>query len=59
MKNNLHILMKKLKKEIIDLGAKKIDYIKYYNLNLKKVKKHKNFNFVAYYLRNIRLIDNL
>ena len=62
MKNNLNIFNeKKLKKEIIDLGAKKIDYIKYYNLNnLKKVKKHKNFNlFIAYYLRNIRLIDNL
>ena len=53
---------KELKKKIIDLGASKIDYIKCYNLkDLKEVKKrNKNFNlFTAYYLKNVRLIDNL
>ena len=51
----------KLKKDIKKFGAKKIDYLEVYNL-----KTHKKTNlaskntkiFIAYYLDNIRLIDN-
>ena len=51
-----------IKKDLINLGAKKIDYIENYNLkNFKKIKKSNvNFNiFIAYYIKNIRLIDNI
>ena len=49
------------KKELIKLGASKIDYLDI--INLKKLKKAKNKNekfniFIAYYLNHIRLIDN-
>ena len=43
------------------LKISKVDYVELYNLNtLKKpMNKKENFNlFVAYYLGNIRLIDN-
>ena len=48
--------------KLIELGARKVEYIEC--LNLKKLKFSKNtktnFNvFVAYYLSNVRLIDNL
>ena len=51
-----------IKKDLINLGAKKIDYIE--NFNLKSFKKIKNtkkkFNlFIAYYIKNTRLIDNI
>ena len=48
--------------KLINLGAKKVDYIEC--LNLKKVQFCKNTNanfniFLAYYLNDVRLIDNL
>ena len=52
----------KIKKDLINLGAKKIDYIENYNIkSFKKIKKTKRkFNlFIAYYIKNIRLIDNI
>ena len=51
-----------LKKEIKKLGANKIDYIEFYNIkNFKKSKKIDKNNriFIAYFLNNIRLIDNI
>ncbi len=51
-----------IKKNLIKLGVKKIDYIEFFNLDtLKKPKskKEKLKIFVAYYLNNIRLIDNI
>ncbi len=52
----------KIKKDLIDLGASKIDYLENYNIkNFKLIKKRsKQFNlFIAYYIKNIRLIDNI
>jgi len=51
-----------LKKEIINLGADKIDYVEFYNI--KNFKKSKKFNrnsriFIAYFLNKVRLIDNI
>ena len=51
-----------LKKKIISLGVQKIDYVKC--LDLKKIIYTKNFNikfniFIAYYINNVRLIDNI
>ena len=51
-----------IKKNIEKLGVKKIDYIELIDLkNMERVKKlKKNTNlFIAYYIDNIRLIDNL
>ena len=51
-----------LKKEIIKLGANKIDYIEFYNIkNFKRSKKLDKNNriFIAYFLKNVRLIDNI
>ena len=56
--NNLKIIEEKL----LILGVKKIDYLEIYNLsNLKKtslISKNSKI-FIAYYLNNIRLIDNI
>ena len=52
----------KIRKDLINLGAKKIDYIENYDIkNFKKIIKfNKDFNlFFAYYIKNIRLIDNI
>ncbi len=52
----------KIKKELIKLGANKIDYLENYNTkNFKKVKKpYKEYNlFFAYYIKKVRLIDNI
>ena len=52
----------KIKKDLINLGASKIDYLENYNIkSFKKIKtRGKKFNlFVAYYIKNIRLIDNI
>ena len=52
----------KIKKDLINLGVNKIDYIESYNIkNFKKIKKtNKKFNlFFAYYIKNTRLIDNI
>jgi len=54
--------MNRIKKDLIDLGASKIDYLENYNVkNFKKIKKpYKKFNlFFAYYIKNTRLIDNI
>ena len=51
-----------LKKEIIKLGANKIDYVEFYNVkNFKRSKKLDKNNriFIAYFLNNVRLIDNI
>lgn len=51
-----------IKSKIYNLGIKKIDYIELIKLNnLSKVKKlNKKTNlFIAYYIRNVRLIDNI
>ena len=62
VKKNIKFFNRSLfKKELIKLGASKIDYLNI--INLKKLKKAKNkkekFNiFIAYYLNHIRLIDN-
>ena len=50
-----------MKKEILNFGVKKIDYLEAINLNnLRKAKKfNENFNiFLAFYVGNVRLIDN-
>jgi len=53
--------MKKIRKKILDLGVKKIDYIDLFNKNLKRLSViNKNSKvFIAYYIRGVRLIDNL
>ena len=54
--------LKKLKKEIYKLGVSKIDYVKIININkvVKQIsKKNKYKIFFAYYLRDVRLIDNV
>jgi pantoate--beta-alanine ligase len=50
------------KKELMNLGVEKIDYLELYNIKtLKKPKRAKEkFNlFIAYYLNKVRLIDNI
>ena len=52
----------KIKKDLINLGADKIDYLENYNIkSFKKIKKpNQKFNlFFAYYIKKIRLIDNI
>ena len=54
--------MNEVKKDLIKLGANKIDYIE--NINLKRIEKTRNTKkqfklFVAYHIKNIRLIDNI
>ena len=52
----------KIKKEILLLGIKKIDYIRLLDINkiVKPYKKSKNPKiFIAYYLNKTRLIDNI
>ena len=51
-----------IKKDLISLGANKIDYIEF--LNIKNFKRNKNVKnrfrlFIAYYINSIRLIDNI
>ena len=51
-----------IKKDLINLGVKKIDYIEFYNsktLERPKGKREKFKIFVAFYLNKIRLIDNI
>ena len=52
-----------LKNEMIKLGANKVDYVGIYNVK-KNFKRSKKFNkdcriFIAYYIKNVRLIDNI
>ena len=66
-KNLLNISLKNLNyinfnEDLNNLGIKKIDYIELLNVEtLKKpIKKRENFKiFVAYYIKNTRLIDNI
>ncbi len=62
-KNFENYNLKFLKKELLKLGAKRVDYIENYNVkkNFKKSKRYsKNCKiFISYYIRNIRLIDNI
>ena len=51
----------KIKKELIKIGANKVDYLENYNTkSFKKIKKtNKKYNlFFAYYIKKVRLIDN-
>ena len=70
LKNKKKLIKKKLsnfkfvniKKDLINLGVKKIDYIELYNSNtLKRPKgKREKFKiFIAFYLNKTRLIDNI
>ena len=50
------------KKELMNLGVEKIDYLELYNMKTLKKPKHtkEKFNlFIAYYLNKVRLIDNI
>ena len=52
----------KIRIDLINLGANKIDYVENYNIKSFKriLKSNKNFNlFFAYYIKDIRLIDNI
>ena len=54
--------VKSIKKDLISLGVDKIDYVE--NININKLRKINNdldnINFfIAYYIKNIRLIDNI
>ena len=60
IKNKLQII--DLKKNILKLGARKIDYVQVLDVNklVKPYKKNKKYRiFIAYYLRSTRLIDNV
>ena len=63
IKNNYSLFnVDKIKKDLIYLGASKIDYLENYNIrSFKKIKRpNKKFNlFFAYYIKNTRLIDNI
>ena len=61
-KNNKVLNITSIKKNLLNLGASKIDYLE--NINLENLKKTNNFKneskiFFAYYIKNIRLIDNI
>ena len=61
-KNYNSFKINKIRIDLINLGADKIDYVENYNIkNFKRIlKSNKNFNlFFAYYIKNIRLIDNI
>ena len=62
IKKSKKILRINLKKKLLLLGVNKIDYVEI--LNLRSLKKPKIINkncriFIAYYLKKIRLIDNI
>ena len=63
IKKNYNLFKKdKIKKDLINLGANKIDYLEIYNIgSFKKIKKHnQKFKlFFAYYIKKTRLIDNI
>ena len=63
IKKNYNLFnLKKIKKDLKDLGAGRLDYLENYNItNFKKIKRqNKKFNiFIAYYIKNTRLIDNI
>jgi pantoate--beta-alanine ligase len=63
LKKNYKLLSKSaIKKDIISLGATKINYVEYLNIKnfgINKKLKNKFRLFFAYYINNIRLIDNI
>ena len=63
IKKNYNLFkINKIKKDLRNLGANKIDYLENYNIkSFKKIKRpNKKFNlFFAYYIKNTRLIDNI
>ena len=63
IRKNYHLFnVKEIKKDLINFGANKIDYVENYNMkNFRKIREsNKKFNlFFAYYIKNIRLIDNI
>ena len=63
IKKNYNLFnLNKIKKDLRDLGAGKLDYLENYNIkNFKKIKRqNKKFNiFIAYYIKKTRLIDNI
>ena len=63
IKKNYNLFkIKEIKKNIISLGAKKIDYIENYDIeSFKRIKgPNKKFNlFIAYHIQRTRLIDNI
>ena len=63
IKKNYNLFeINKIKEDLLNLGANKIDYLENYNLkSFEKIKKpNKKFNlFFAYYIKKIRLIDNI
>ena len=55
-------LRMKLKIKFLNLGVRKLDYIKLLDINklVKPYRKNKRYKiFIAYYLRTTRLIDNI
>ena len=61
-KQKKNLLISYLKNKILNLGVKKIDYLDALDTvkNTKFTKRTKKFKlFIAYYLRDIRLIDNI
>ena len=61
-KNYSLFKINKIKKDLIKLGANKIDYLENYNIkSFKKIKKpSKKYNlFFAYNIKKVRLIDNI
>lgn len=59
---NKKITIKKVKQEILNLGVKRIDYLELLKINkiiYPPKKKVKYKIFIAYYMNNIRLIDNI
>ena len=62
LKKNPGMNINKMKEDIKNFGARKIDYLEIYNLKTHKKTSLINKNtkiFIAYYLDGIRLIDNL
>ena len=62
LKNSKYFRVNIIKKNLISLGATKIDYLEKINLKFfRKSKKEKNKYkiFVAYYIEKVRLIDNI
>ena len=63
IKKNYNLFdINKIKKDLMNLGASKVDYLENYNIkSFKKIKRpNEKFNlFFAYYIKNTRLIDNI
>ena len=58
LKNQIYNFSR-IKKKVISMGAKSVDYIKLIDLKTLKEPKKNKFNlFYAIYIGNVRLIDN-